>query len=183
MARQLITLQEYKLHAGISSTEFDDKLNQIINRVSEVVKTHCNRLFIDAFDPQANQFLAIVEYAEHDGYYFPNEFPVQELISVEYSSDLGTTYTPVTAVFDRVKEGIYIEERGRYGPNAFKITYTGGFKTTPEDLKLAVIDLVDYYYRGESSPRKSSGTNVIEYVTTSDMPPHIKRVLDLYRVL
>ena len=165
MARNLITLADYKLYASINSTDFDDRISSIVNKVSELVKTYCNRLFID-------------------GYFYPQEFPLQALINVEYSTDMGETYTQLLdCVLDRSKDAIYIPELGREGINMFKITYTGGYQKTPEDLKLACLDLVDYYYKGESVPRRSSMNNTIEYVMTSDMPSHIKRVLDLYRIL
>lgn len=184
MARSLITLADYKLYAGINSTDFDDKLSSLVSKVSELVKTYCNRLFVDGYDPTSELFLEITEYTNRDGSYYPNEFPVQELVSVEYSQDNGATYTPVSdCAFDRVKEAIYIPEENRSGINAFKITYKGGYQNTPDDLKLACLDLVEYYYKGEYTPRKTTNNNVVEYITTSDLPSHIKRVLDLYRVI
>lgn len=184
MARNLITLAEYKDYASINSTDYDTKIVSIVTKVSELVKSYCNRLFIDGYDPTQGSFLPIIEYTDKDGHYYPNEFPVQELISVEYSTDNGITYTDLTdCVFNRVKEAIYIPDEGREGINAFKVTYTGGYAQTPDDLKLACLDLVEYYYKGEYTPRKTTNNNVLEYVTTSDLPSHIKRVLDLYRVI
>lgn len=184
MARSLITLAEYKDYASINSTDYDTKIASIVTKVSELVKSYCNRLFIDGYDPTSGSYLPITEYTDRDGHYYPNEFPIQEIISVEYSTDNGETYTTVSGfAFDRVKEAIYIPDLGRSGINAFKITYTGGYTSTPDDLKLACLDLVEYYYKGEYTPRKTSNNNVIEYVTTSDLPSHIKRVLDLYRVI
>lgn len=184
MARNLITLADYKEYASINSTEFDGKISSLVTKVSELVKTYCNRLIIDGYDPISASFLDIVEYTDRDGHYFPNEFPIQSIVSIEYSTDSGETYTTVSGgAFDRVKEAIYIPEENRQGINAFKITYKGGYQTTPEDLKLACLDLVEYYYKGEYTPRKTSNNNVVEYITTSDLPSHIKRVLDLYRVI
>lgn len=184
MARLLVTLAEYKTYAGISSTTFDEKITSLTTKVSEYVKTYCNRLFIDGYDPISSTFLDIIEYTGRDGHYFPNEFPIQSIVSVEYSFDNGDTYTPITGcVFDRVKESIYIPEINREGINAFKITYKGGYQNTPEDLKLACLDLIEYYYKNESTPKKSTSNNTVEYITTSDLPSHIKRVLDLYRVI
>lgn len=184
MARSLITLADYKLYAGINSTDFDDRLSSLVSKVSELVKTYCNRLFVDGYDPTSGLFLEITEYTNRDGSYYPNEFPIQEVVTVEYSTNNGETYTTVSGfAFDKVKEAIYIPDEGREGINAFKIVYKGGYQTTPEDLKLACLDLVEYYYKNESTVRKTSNNNVVEYVTTSDLPSHIKRVLDLYRVI
>lgn len=184
MARSLISLADYKLYASINSTDYDEKITSIVSKVSELVKSYCNRLFIDGYNPLSGSFVDITEYTNVDGAYYPNEFPIQELVSVEYSQDNGTTYTAVSGcAFDRVKEAIYIPDEGRVGINAFKITYKGGYQNTPEDLKLACLDLVEYYYKGEYTPRKATSNNIVEYITTSDLPSHIKRVLDLYRVI
>lgn len=184
MIKPLITVDEYKEYAGITSIDFDDKLQSIVTRISELVKTYCNRRFIDNYNKATQQFTNIVEYSNFDGYFYPKEFPVQALVSVEYSENAGETYTQVSGcALDRSKDAIYIPELGREGINMFKITYTGGYQKTPEDLKLACLDLVDYYYKNEAVPRRTTMNNTIEYVMTSDMPSHIKRVLDLYRVL
>lgn len=184
MARNLITLAEYKTYAGISSVDFDTKLNSIISMISGLVKSYCNRLFIDGYNTNTASYLDIVEYTNFDGNYYPNEIPIDSLVSVQYSEDNGNTYTNLTdCVFDKSKDCIYIPIEGREGINAFKITYRGGYQNTPEDLKLACLDLVDYYYKSESTPRKATNNNTVEYVTSSDFPSHIKRVLDLYRVI
>ena len=58
------------------------------------------------------------------------------------------------------------------------------YTTLPEDLKLAVLDLVEYYMKNNSAVHVNRDVtpNVtqINYVTTSNFPAHIKRVLDQY---
>ena len=67
------------------------------------------------------------------------------------------------------------------------MTYTAGYETTPEDLKLAVFDLVTYYHRNEHKQRMNQGPAAINNPgstslrNNSDFPDHIKRVLDMYR--
>ena len=183
MIKPLITVDEYKEYAGINSIDFDDKIESIILRVSALVKSYCGRNFIDGFDKASNSFVNLIEYTNTSGYYYPQEFPVQEIISVEYSSDMGNSYSSITNFYyDRSKDAVFIDD-DKESINAFKITYKGGFQKTPEDLKLACLDLVEYYYKGEYTPRKSTNNNTVEYITTSDLPSHIKRVLDLYRVI
>jgi len=73
------------------------------------------------------------------------------------------------------------------GPDAIKVTYRGGYSETPNDLKLAAFDLVTYYRKKESIPRKITSASGMGSVThaganlPADFPPHIKRILDLYR--
>lgn len=186
MATNLVTLDEYKLHASINSTDFDDKLDGIIKRVSSLVKSYCGRTFIDNYDKYTLEFIPVVEYTNYGGNYFPKEFPLQEVLSVELSEDGGTTYTVLSSdwYWDRSKDCVAITDQlPNDSPNAYKITYKGGFVKTPEDLKLAVLDLIDFYYKNESTPRKTVNSTTVEYVTDANFPAHIRRVLDLYRVL
>ena len=184
MGKSLITLDEYKERHSISSTEFDDKLTYIIAGVSQLVKSYCGRDFIDGYDKATSTFTARIEYTNSNGHFYTTEFPVVSVTSVEYSEDGGTTYTPYTDfVLDRQKDAVFIGGEYLEAINAFKVTYTAGYAKLPEDIKLACIDLVDYYYKNESTPRKAAGNTTLEYVIGSDMPSHIKRVLDLYRVL
>ena len=73
------------------------------------------------------------------------------------------------------------------GPGAVKIVYTAGYATTPNDLKLAVFDLISYYLHDEHKERKVlAGASIQNQATTSmrdnvAFPDHIKRVLDLYK--
>ena len=68
--------------------------------------------------------------------------------------------------------------------NAFKVSYTAGYEVIPEDLKLAVFDLIGYYARNDAAihSHKAIGANTvqIEYVTNTALPAHIRRVLDLH---
>ena len=69
-----------------------------------------------------------------------------------------------------------------------KVVYTAGYSACPEDLKLAIFDLVKYYLKDERKERMSIGGATIENpVSTSirnnvGFPDHIKRVLDMYKV-
>ena len=69
------------------------------------------------------------------------------------------------------------------------MTYNAGYSATPDDLKLALFDLVNYYLKGEHKERRTLGGATLQNQGTSgvrdntDFPDHIKRVLDLYRVV
>ena len=66
-------------------------------------------------------------------------------------------------------------------------TYTAGYATLPVDLKLAVIDLMTYYFKREHKERRTlGGASIQNSATTSQadnvgFPDHIKRILDLYK--
>ena len=70
--------------------------------------------------------------------------------------------------------------------NGYRITYTGGYETVPNDIKLAALDLIIYYITSDMSIKSTRNVGAnntsIEYVTTASLPSHIRRVLDLYRL-
>lgn len=183
MALNLITRQEYKSYVGIKSTNEDAFIDEIIPRVSEFVKTYCKRTFVDYMDtPKVEVF--------HGG--APGlllaETPVVAVSSVEFSQDYGQTYTPLVEYTDWVVDDYTIlplrdtvfEKRIK----GYRVTYTAGYEDVPDSLALAVMDLVTYYRRNESAIKsnKAVGANTvqIEYVLNTNLPAHIRRVLDMH---
>lgn len=72
------------------------------------------------------------------------------------------------------------------GTKSVKLVYTGGFSSTPIELKLACYDLTTYYLKKESTPAKSMPGSDIKNISRSqslhsEFPPHIKRILEHYR--
>ena len=74
------------------------------------------------------------------------------------------------------------------GLKAVEVIYKAGYTSTPEDLKLAVFDLVKYYMKDERKERMSiSGASVENPLSSSlsgniGFPDHIKRILDMYKI-
>lgn len=183
----LVTKAEYKAYAGITSTTQDTIINALIPRVSALVKSYCRRTFVDYVDDNAVE-------KTNGGYgpllYLP-EYPVLGIISVEYSSDYGQNYTELVEytdyVFDTSSQSISTVDGSDWPSalNGYVITYNAGYEELPEELKLAVFDLITYYMKNDASVHspKAPGTNSvqIEYITSTSLPAHIKRVLDLYR--
>ena len=73
------------------------------------------------------------------------------------------------------------------GMKAVKVVYRAGYTSTPEDLKLAVFDLITYYLKDEHKERRTLGGASIQNTASTSQrdnvafPDHIKRVLDLYK--
>lgn len=182
MGANLVTLQEVKNYKGINSTNQDAVITSIIPKVSQLVKTICKRSFIDYVDD------AKVEYHRGGRLILPYEFPVLSITSLEYSGDYGQTYITldegVDYLLDKDSWDIHPVLTFPEGINAYKLTYKAGYEELPEDLKLAVLDLVDYYMKNDAAVHspKAPGTNSvqIEYISSNKLPAHIKRVLDQY---
>lgn len=184
MGANLITKAEYKAYADLKTPNHDVEIDALIPKVSELVKTYCNRKFVDYFGE------AKVEHSNGGyGHFILAEAPVVAVDSVEYSSDYGQTYAPIAEFVDWVNDDGYIVA---VSPDGFKkqlrgyrITYKAGYETLPEDLKLAVMDLVSYYRQNDAAVHstKAPGTNSvqIEYISTTTLPAHIRRILDMYK--
>lgn len=71
-------------------------------------------------------------------------------------------------------------------PRGVKVDYRAGYETgtVPSDLSLATIDYVKMLHkdRQESQGFTFQGENIQDRALVSNFPPHIKRILDLYRI-
>lgn len=184
MGLNLITKAEYKSYVGINSPNEDALIDSLIPKVSQLIKNYCRRTFVDYIDdPKVDQF-------NGGEVLYLKEYPVVSVSSVEYSVDYGKTYVALAEyddwVLNRAEDAIIPTSASIFQilVNGYKVTYTAGYESVPEDLKLAVFDLITYYRKNDSaihSP-KAPGTNSvqIEYITTTSLPAHIRRVLDLY---
>lgn len=182
MGANLVTLQEVKSYKSINSTNHDAIINALVPKVSQLVKTICKRSFVDYVDERK------VEYHRGGPIILPQEHPIIKVHSLEYSSDYGKTYTKLNEYVDYIIDydlsEIHPVVNFFSGVNAYKLTYSAGYEEVPQDLKLAVLDLVDYYMKNDAAVHspKAPGTNSvqIEYISSNKLPAHIKRVLDQY---
>jgi len=194
----LIDLDCYKEAKGIKSTLKDGQHQTLITQVSALVETYCNRKFIEHSTVQT----AITEWKDgKTNLIYLDKFPVLSVVSVKTSQDGGTNQTTLTEG-DSAKGGYYADlENGTVmtqvalekfvdtydvSYRSLEIVYTYGYITgnLPKELELAMVDLVHYYDSGENIPSKSllgaTVDNAQPYLANS-FPPHIRRILDLYR--
>lgn len=186
MAKDLTTLEEYKAYVGITNPNQDSTISALIPKVSALVKNICRRTFIDYIDEaKVERFNGGLGST-----YYLKEYPLLSVSSVETSDDYGANYTELVEFTDYAAD---VEDHAIISLaadgfakkiNGYIVTYTAGYTTLPEDLKLAVFDLITYYLKNDMAVHssKAPGTNTvqIEYISTTNLPAHIKRVLDLY---
>jgi len=213
MGLPLVTRAEYKAYAGITSTTSDTQIDGLITRTSALVKSVCRRTFVDWVDDtkveiqegggpliilQESPVIAInsVELSADYGQTYTTlteytnwtldqkagairpiqmtQYPLEVYGSAPYGTvnygftPYGTTPSPI---FPKLVNG-------------YRISYTAGYDEIPEDLKLAVFDLIIYYQRNDGAVHSSSapgGNKVqIQYILDTKLPAHISRILDLY---
>ena len=199
----LITLDDYKLLEGISSTQFDEKFEALITNVSQLVRTYCNNEFdtyatspgfTELFDIQWDTY--VVQLSKSPVISVTNVFE-RSRQSEDYEElfrDGNGSPAQYSWYLDSVSDSIFRTlESGKYknwpcGVGSVKVTYLAGYTSTPKDLQLAVADIITYYHLNEQKERQSIGSATREGAGASAIrndpgfPDHIRRVLDMYRV-
>lgn len=188
----LITLREYKDLEGIQNPKDDYNLSQLIVSVSQLVKTYCGNSFVDYYSVDKTETFTI-DWNTH--LVQLTESPVVSVSAVEIRDSVTSSYQAVTSTnyyLDYNTDTVLYVTGSSYrnwprGPGAVRVTYRAGYQNLPSDLKLAVIDLITYYYRDEYKERRTLAGATLQNPGSSSQdssvafPDHIKRVLDLYK--
>ena len=198
----LVTLQQYKDFAGLQSIKNDARINVVIDQVSQLVKTYCGSTIIDYASTNKVEFFNIKD--NYTNSIILGESPLIEVVSVEERQDQAGAYvTLITENSDSSGKYEYVvdtdsdsivrttsstEKAFAKGMKAVKVTYKAGYTSTPEDLKLAVFDLIKYYMKDERKERMQIAGASVENPLSSSLsgnigfPDHIKRILDMYKI-
>ena len=190
----LISTAIYKQMTGITSTNQDTRIAQLIVSVSQLVKTYCNNTFVD-FVSSAKTETFNVDYNEP--FVQLTETPIISVTSVSERDNPTASYTGLSInsdyYVDSVTDTIFrIDASGngkqfKSGKGAVTVVYTAGYTSLPQDLELAVMDLITYYLKDERKSRQTiAGATLANQTSTSQrdnvgFPDHIKRILDLYK--
>lgn len=184
--KDIITLEEYKQYSTIKSPNQDADINMLIPAITQYIRTYCGRVFTDYFDVDKTEVFSGGTVA-----LMQKEYPLVSITSLEYSDDRGKTFRALEEytdfVYDMENEMIRIVGCDIIPKriNGYKLTYKAGFEDYPQEIKLACMDLVTYYMKGDMAVKSTRGagsnTTQIEYVLNSGLPSNIRRILDLYR--
>ena len=191
----LITLADYKDAEGIQSPKDDLRINSLIPSISQLVKTYCGNSIVDFYS--SNKIEDFDIYWETFAVQL-TESPIVDVVSVQERGSYDEAYTTLTTgaheyyLDTRTDSIVRTNSSGsrlnwKQGVGAVRVTYKAGYASTPEDLKLAVFDLVTYYLKDEHKERRTLGGASIQNQSSTTQrdnvafPDHIKRVLDLYK--
>ena len=198
----LITLSQYKIAEGIQSTKDDSKIESIISRVSQLVRTYCANGITTYYSTATgnafnNKKLETLSINWASNIVQLTESPVIAVHSVVERDNLSSSYNTLVInqdyYIDNATDSIYrVNSNGTakswaIGPGAVKVEYNAGYPSCPADLELAVIDLITYYVKDEHKARQTIAGASIQNQSSSSQrnnvafPDHIKRVLDLYK--
>ena len=198
----LITLQQYKDFAGLQGVQHDARINVIIDSVSQLVKNYCGTNFIDNYSSAKTQYFDITD--SRTTRIMLDEGPIVSVTSVQERESQADSYVTLITensdssgkyeyIIDTITDSIIrTNSTGvKYFPKghkAVKVVYRAGYSATPEDLKLAVFDLIKYYLKDERKARMQIAGAMVENQVSSSIarnigfPDHIKRILDFYKV-
>jgi len=191
----LVTVQDYKDAEGLTGAKDDDRLNILVPQISQLVKRYCGTSFVDYYSTDRTE---VVNITENTSVIIVSESPLVSVTSVKERTGPTEAYTTlvvnqdyyVDTTFDAVRRVTGNGSKNfQKGFGSVEIAYRSGYSAVPSDLKLAVFDLITYYLRDEHKSRRSIQGATLEQQGSSsvrnntDFPDHIKRVLDLYRVI
>lgn len=210
MGLSLATRDEYKTYTGISSNTSDALIDSLLVKVSELVKQICRRTFIDyvydvkvEYNEGGSNSICLEELPvlqvlgfEYSTDYGQTYTVLEEFTNYTLSKKTGDlrpllmTSAPDNIGYGSGSSSAYSNYGGKTESifpeaiNGYRISYNAGYLDVPADLKLAVLDLIAYYVKNDSSVHShkniSPNTMQIEYISSTHLPAHIKRILDLY---
>ena len=194
----LITVQEYKNAEGIVNSKEDSRLDIIVPQVSDLAKKYCGTSFVDYYSSDKTETFSVND--NFTSTIIVSESPLVSVTSVKERGTYEASYdtlatsdyeyyvdTAADAIVRTTKSGT--KKAFPKGMGSVQIAYRAGYSTAPKDLKLALFDLVTYYLKDEHKERRTIAGATLQNQGTSgvrdntDFPDHIKRVLDLYRVI
>jgi len=193
----LVTLQEYKAYnaLGINDKE-DTKISLLISSVSALIQAYLGMDF-----EGGKSYTEVISLDYDTNTIFLSHYPVTSITALSesdrYTYD-STVHVPLVYASDyllNAEEGTLTRQYKVGGfanwpisPGVTTVSYVtapkGGFGSeVPADLKLAAIQLVNYYRLDEFRQSKSiQGSSIVNTLAQGeDFPKHIQVILDRYK--
>jgi hypothetical protein len=181
----LITADEYYAFANLTSPGNAVQIQNAINAASDYIRRHTGRQFVLTSDD-----VTIVEIFSGigDEIYYPKHAPILNVTSVHYWN--VDTWTAVDSTYTPATDGEYVNFVEGYefyrGARNWKVTYTIGYDSFPQDLKFAVCAITQLLLGGtRDNPHISSQSDAEQsftYFNTSNLklPGHIEDIIARY---
>ena len=182
----LITLDEAKAHLEIpaTNTNFDDKVQILINACSDSIANYCKRILVTNTNTEFRD-------GRKGNMFVLKQYPINSITSVyqdntaQYSGEEEEVDSTEYAIDDS-KTTIYFSSVAPRGFKNIRIIYESGLGTAVGDdlpwaLRYACMDYVKWLYKSDNDDRigVSSKSKAGEQVTfTLDIPDHIQTILE-----
>lgn len=143
---ELLTLSDVKSHLYITHTNDDDYLTSLITRARKQIENYCTIAIGSQEKVLLADFIGNQEI----------QLPYQPVISVDTVSVNSTwsTYDEVTLNTDYGIDGVQEKTFTPFYSGRFKVEYTTGFTTLPEDLKQGWLCQIAYLYENRGDMEK-----------------------------
>lgn len=184
----LIALDDYKSVKDVTKTIDDAKLEQMIAFASAAIKNYCKVSFIDYYNTPKVEYITNLNPLSK--IILLQEWPIRDITSIEYFNNDTGLYELIdnsTYYLDKNIDGVVHRSVWPVGEGALKVTYRGGYETTPHDIAIATIDYVHHLNKEEYKERRTLGDASLDYATGGrsvsqpKWPNHIMRILEMYR--
>lgn len=208
----LITLTQLKTFLVISSTEKDTELLSYIDYATAAIESYCGRIFASASVTEIHDggttsifvdrlpINNVSSVAQYDGTQYVlltgSNLTNGELANTNVGANANAVASFVwNAATGEISRDVNIGSGFRsldfrqpitfanYA-NGVKITYNGGYDTVPSDITLATANYVKMLYKQDQATASFSlgGESKQQFALSGNFPPHIRRILDLYRI-
>jgi len=203
-----VDLDSVKVYLELSNPEGDERLDVIIDSACKTIESYCGRTFssnnyIEYFDGGRSSIFinnipinSINLISEYDGAeYIPLVSPNPDGTQINtkansntaqfmWYSDTGEISRDASVGSGFLEINITKPKVFRNYPKGVRVEYNGGFDTIPADLKLATYDYIKSIWKGIDSEMVSfQGETIRAFPNSANFPPHIRRILSLYRII
>lgn len=204
----LVTLNEVKTYLKITSSTDDVRLEALITYAQKLIESYCGReleaaSYTEYFDGgRPSVFVArvpinnVTSVSEYDGVDYvllngPNSDGSLYNTQSNTTTIQYTFYTETGEITKLVGDGTGVLNLDLAGFSVFnnftkgvKIIYNGGYVNVPADLKLCLMDVVKMLHKDwQSQSLTFQGETVRQHDFSAMFPPHIRRILEMYRIV
>lgn len=180
----VLTLAEYKSIKKRTKTEDDAQLQLIIDTVNDMIESYLDRDSLEEA-PRA-QYISLNYDTE---VVWPKYWPIKSVENIVVL-DAGEAFSAQTSSFE-LHTDYYVEEdrllkvSGEWPtfPKRLYLAYTAGYTSIPQGLKMAAVELVDYFEKQRFLQSRIAGNTTITNLVSdvAIIPAHIRTVLNGYK--
>lgn len=181
----LTSLSDVKVWLEIADSSRDAKLTTLIASVEKMIARECDRVF------EQDTYTEVLDGKSQNRLVLHN-YPVTSITSVHVSADRSFTSEYLIdpseySTDDKLLEQGILQRHDQVwalGSSNVQVVYAAGFATIPEDLSLAALILVEWYWRGNNDRRigrSSIGKNgeTTSYIQT--WPIEVTPIIESYK--